>query len=81
MQCLVRQAPAWGAPGTLLPYAAMIEPIALLSTYAYVLVARKTMPANDLNDLVAWLRADPDKAAFDACTDNAGARANAFFCS
>ena len=60
------------------------EPVAMLSTYAYVLVARKTMPANELNGLVAWLRAlrtDPDEEAFDACTDNTGARANAFFCS
>jgi tripartite-type tricarboxylate transporter receptor subunit TctC len=38
------------------------EPIALLSTYPYVLVARKTMPANDLNGLIAWLKANPDKA-------------------
>ena len=39
------------------------EPIALLSTYPFVLVARKTMPANDLNGLIAWLRANPDKAS------------------
>jgi tripartite-type tricarboxylate transporter receptor subunit TctC len=38
------------------------EPVALLSTYPYVLVARKTMPANDLNGLIAWLKANPDKA-------------------
>ena len=39
------------------------EPVALLSTYPFVLVARKTMPANDLNGLIAWLRANPDKAS------------------
>ena len=33
------------------------EPVALLSTYPFVLVARKTMPANDLNGLIAWLKA------------------------
>ena len=38
------------------------EPVALLSTGPYVLVARKTMPANDLKGLIAWLKANPDKA-------------------
>jgi tripartite-type tricarboxylate transporter receptor subunit TctC len=38
------------------------EPIALLSTVPYVLVARKTMPANDLKGLIAWLKSNPDKA-------------------
>jgi tripartite-type tricarboxylate transporter receptor subunit TctC len=39
------------------------EPVALLSTGPYVLAARKTMPANDLVGLIAWLKADPDKAS------------------
>jgi tripartite-type tricarboxylate transporter receptor subunit TctC len=39
------------------------EPVALLSTGPYVLTARKTMPANDLKGLIAWLKANPDKAA------------------
>jgi tripartite-type tricarboxylate transporter receptor subunit TctC len=38
------------------------EPVALLSIAPYVLVARKTMPANDLKGLIAWLKANPDKA-------------------
>ena len=38
------------------------EPVALLSTAPSVLVARKTMPANDLKGLIAWLKANPDKA-------------------
>jgi tripartite-type tricarboxylate transporter receptor subunit TctC len=38
------------------------EPVALLSTGPYLLVARKTMPANDLRGLIAWLKANPDKA-------------------
>jgi tripartite-type tricarboxylate transporter receptor subunit TctC len=38
------------------------EPVALLSTGPYVLSARKTMPANDLKGLIAWLKANPDKA-------------------
>ena len=32
------------------------EPIALLSTGPSVLVARKTMPADDLKGLIAWLK-------------------------
>ena len=38
------------------------EPIALLSTGPSVLVARKTMPADDLKGLIAWLKSNPDKA-------------------
>ena len=38
------------------------EPVALLSTSPYVLVARKTMPADDLKGLIAWLKSNPDKA-------------------
>jgi tripartite-type tricarboxylate transporter receptor subunit TctC len=38
------------------------EPVALLSTYPYVLAARKAMPGNDLRGLIAWLKANPDKA-------------------
>jgi tripartite-type tricarboxylate transporter receptor subunit TctC len=39
-----------------------LEPIALLSTAPSVLVARKTMPADDLKGLIAWLKSNPDKA-------------------
>jgi tripartite-type tricarboxylate transporter receptor subunit TctC len=38
------------------------QPVALLSTGPYVLTAKKTMPANDLKGLIAWLKANPDKA-------------------
>ena len=38
-------------------------PVALISTYPSVLVAKKTMPANDLKGLIAWLKANPDKAS------------------
>jgi tripartite-type tricarboxylate transporter receptor subunit TctC len=38
------------------------EPVALLSTSPLVLVAKETMPANDLKGLIAWLKANPDKA-------------------
>ena len=39
------------------------EPIALLSTNPQFLYARKTMPAKDLSELVAWLKANPNKAS------------------
>jgi tripartite-type tricarboxylate transporter receptor subunit TctC len=39
-----------------------LEPIALLSTGPSVLAARKTMPADDLKGLIAWLKSNPDKA-------------------
>jgi tripartite-type tricarboxylate transporter receptor subunit TctC len=39
------------------------ESVALLSTGPYVLTARKTVLANDLKGLIAWLKANPDKAS------------------
>jgi tripartite-type tricarboxylate transporter receptor subunit TctC len=46
-----------------LPYDLLndFEPVALISTSPSVLVAKKTMPANDLKGLIAWLKANPDK--------------------
>src|SRR5262245_32393476 len=38
------------------------EPVARLPSNPYVVVARKDLPANDLKELVAWLKANPDKA-------------------
>ncbi len=48
-----------------LPYDVLndFEPISPLATLHFVLFARKTMPANDLNELIAWLKANPDKAS------------------
>jgi tripartite-type tricarboxylate transporter receptor subunit TctC len=46
------------------------EPAALLSTSPYVLTARKTMPANDLKSLIAWLKANPDKATLGGSAPN-----------
>jgi tripartite-type tricarboxylate transporter receptor subunit TctC len=39
------------------------EPIALVATQPFLIVARKTMPANDLNELIVWLKANADKAS------------------
>jgi tripartite-type tricarboxylate transporter receptor subunit TctC len=37
-------------------------PIAPLVTSAHLIATRKTMPANDLKELIAWLKANPDNA-------------------
>jgi tripartite-type tricarboxylate transporter receptor subunit TctC len=48
-----------------LPYDVLNDfaPISLVYTASYVLFARKTMPAKDLNELIAWLKANPGKAS------------------
>jgi tripartite-type tricarboxylate transporter receptor subunit TctC len=37
-------------------------PISPVATTSYLLFARKTVPARDLSELIAWLKANPDKA-------------------
>ena len=37
-------------------------PVALVATQPFLIDARKTMPANTLKELIAWLKANPDKA-------------------
>jgi tripartite-type tricarboxylate transporter receptor subunit TctC len=39
------------------------EPISLLPSNPQLIVARKTIPANDLRGLIAWLKANSDKAS------------------
>jgi tripartite-type tricarboxylate transporter receptor subunit TctC len=48
-----------------LPYNLLtdFEPIGLLTTQPHLIVAKKAMPADDLKDLIAWLKANPDKAS------------------
>jgi tripartite-type tricarboxylate transporter receptor subunit TctC len=38
------------------------EPIALVSSTPYLLLGKKALPANDLNGLIAWLKANPNNA-------------------
>ena len=40
-----------------------LEPIAPLVTEPLMIVGRKGMPARDLKELIAWLKANPDKAS------------------
>jgi tripartite-type tricarboxylate transporter receptor subunit TctC len=37
-------------------------PIALLANTPQIIIARKDFPANDVSELIAWLKANPDKA-------------------
>jgi tripartite-type tricarboxylate transporter receptor subunit TctC len=48
-----------------LPYDVLsdFEPVALLLTFYPLLVAKKALPANNLKELVDWLKANPDKAS------------------
>jgi tripartite-type tricarboxylate transporter receptor subunit TctC len=39
------------------------EPISLISSFPQLIVARSTIPANDLTGLIAWLKANPDQAS------------------
>ncbi len=38
------------------------EPVALLTSNSQMLIGRKSLPANDLKEFIAWLKANPDKA-------------------
>jgi tripartite-type tricarboxylate transporter receptor subunit TctC len=40
------------------------EPISLLAESPLLIVAKKPMPAKDLNELVGWLKANPDKSSW-----------------
>src|SRR5438477_6473592 len=40
-----------------------LEPVALIATQPFLIVSRKTLPANDLKELIAWLKANADKAS------------------
>jgi tripartite-type tricarboxylate transporter receptor subunit TctC len=48
-----------------LPYDVLNDfaPISLLSAAPFVIFAKTTMPANDLQQLIAWLKVNPDKAS------------------
>ena len=40
-----------------------LEPVGLISTQPFLIVARKTMPADNLKDLAAWLKTNQAKAS------------------
>jgi tripartite-type tricarboxylate transporter receptor subunit TctC len=39
------------------------EPVSLLAATPQLIVSKKTMPANNLRELIAWLKTNPDKAS------------------
>ncbi|HEX2825021.1 MAG TPA: tripartite tricarboxylate transporter substrate-binding protein [Burkholderiales bacterium] len=47
-----------------LPYDVLkdFEPVSLISTNSYLVVAKNAVPATDLKSFIAWLKANPDKA-------------------
>jgi tripartite-type tricarboxylate transporter receptor subunit TctC len=49
----------------LLPYDVLndFEPIGILASEPYLIVTRKDMPANNLRELIAWLKANPGTAS------------------
>ena len=49
----------------LLPYDLVkdFEAVALISSNPLIVIGKKTLPADDLKGLVAWLKANPDKAS------------------
>jgi tripartite-type tricarboxylate transporter receptor subunit TctC len=48
-----------------LPYDVLrdFEPVALHQIFYYILAVKKTLPANNLQELIAWLKANPDRAS------------------
>jgi tripartite-type tricarboxylate transporter receptor subunit TctC len=48
-----------------LPYDLLkdFEPISLIATNSYLIVAKNAVPANDLKSFIAWLKANPNKAS------------------
>src|SRR5262249_31149890 len=43
-----------------------LAPVALLTQAPEVLIGRSTLPPNDVKELIAWLKANPDKASLGA---------------
>jgi tripartite-type tricarboxylate transporter receptor subunit TctC len=48
-----------------LPYDVLLDfqPVALHQIFYYILAVRKALPADNLRELIAWLKANPDKAS------------------
>lgn len=39
-----------------------LDPVGLIATQPFLIVSRKSIPANNLKELIAWIKANPDKA-------------------
>ena len=64
-----------------LPYDVLhdFEPIALLAVTPQLIIARKDFPAGSVKELVAWLKANPDKASAATVGAAGGARVTAMY--
>lgn len=64
-----------------LPYDVIkdFEPIALLTITPQLIIARKDFPAKNVKDLVAWLKANPDKATAATVGAAGGAQVSAMY--
>ena len=57
-----------------------LEPVSLLASNPLLIVSKKDLPANNLKELIAWLKANPDKALQGATGQgSSGHVAGAFF--
>jgi tripartite-type tricarboxylate transporter receptor subunit TctC len=55
------------------------EPIALLTITPQLIIARKDFPAKDIKELVAWLKANPDKATAGTVGAAGGAQVSSIY--
>ena len=55
------------------------EPIALLTITPQLIIARKDFPARDLKEMIAWLKANPDKATSGTVGAAGGAQVSAVY--
>jgi tripartite-type tricarboxylate transporter receptor subunit TctC len=64
-----------------LPYDVLkdFEPVALLTITPQLIIARKDFPAKDVRDLIAWLKAHPDKATAATVGAAGGAQVSAMY--
>jgi tripartite-type tricarboxylate transporter receptor subunit TctC len=53
-----------------LPYDLLkdLAPVALISTNPYVLIAKKSVPAKNLDELISWIKANPGKISIGAAS-------------
>ena len=55
------------------------EPVSLIATNPQIIVARKGVPANDLKDLIAWLKANSAKATQGTAGHGSGSHVSGVF--
>jgi tripartite-type tricarboxylate transporter receptor subunit TctC len=56
-----------------------LEPVALIATQPFMIVGRKTLPPNNLKELIAWLKANPGATVGNAGIGSPGHVSSMFF--